>query len=279
MNLRILYQDDQLVAVDKPAGFHVHPPEDASIRISPNTNSLLLLKRQLGKYLYPVHRLDRATSGVLVFALNPDAANGLARLFRDREIRKTYFCVVRGWVPENGVIDHPLKVNPGLKTQVLEGRDGVSTPPLSPPGTYLALKGEVSLGSVKNSLERAAARTSFDRIAQLELPISVGKYSTARYSLVRVEPHTGRMHQIRRHFAHISHPLIGDTVYGAGEHNRIYRDQFSILGLLLKAYSLEFNHPIENIPLKISSRWNGTWHKVFDLFGVCPRESRESGLG
>src|SRR5688572_28837564 len=108
MQLRILYQDDYLLAVDKPSGFHVHPPEDQQHRISANTNTLKLLGRQTGKYLYPVHRLDRATSGVLIFALDPDTAARLGRMFRDREIRKTYYCVTRGWTAPEGSLDREL---------------------------------------------------------------------------------------------------------------------------------------------------------------------------
>lgn len=237
MNLRILYQDEHLVAVDKPAGFHVHPPEDETLRISPNFNSLHLLKKQLGKYLYPVHRLDRATSGVLIFALQSETARLIAKLFQNRQIKKTYYCVVRGWTSaESGTIDRPLAQKKG---------------------------GEVSSPKVP-------ALTNYTRVAHVELPIAVGRYSTARYSLVRVEPVTGRMHQIRRHFASISHPLIGDTVYGVGEHNRVFRQNLGISGLLLKAYSLELQHPVTGEMLQVTARWNGIWHKVFDLFGQCP---------
>jgi len=223
---RILYQDDDLVAIDKPAGFYVHPPEDPSHRIPRNTNCLAILRDQLGRYLYPIHRLDRATSGVLVFGLSSDAASILSGAFRERRVQKTYICVTRGWVDEIGKIDHPI--------------------------------GE------------ADALSSYEKIGRMEIPTPVGKFPTARYSLVRVNPLTGRTHQIRRHFAHLSHPLVGDTVYGDGIHNRFFRENLELPGLYLKAYSLEFLHPRSSALIRVESRWHGAWHQVFDLFGVCP---------
>ncbi|MEO5970933.1 MAG: pseudouridine synthase, partial [Bdellovibrionia bacterium] len=166
MSLRILYQDLSLVVVDKPAGFHVHPPEDMRHKIPNGINCLHLLSRQINTYLYPVHRLDRATSGVLVFALKPEVATALSKLFSERTIEKTYFTVVRGWVePGASTINYPLKEFNNSGEAVF--RESV---------------------------------THYEAIAWVELPTPVGKYSTARYSLVRVSPETGRMHQIRRHF-------------------------------------------------------------------------------
>lgn len=233
MAFRLLYQDESLVAIDKPAGFHVHPPEDPSHRISKNTNCLALLRDQLGTYVYPVHRLDRATSGVLVFALNSEAARLLAEQFSEQRAQKTYVAVTRGWVDLEGTIDHPL-------------------------------------ASEHDPAIRKESLTEFSRIATAELPLAVGRYSTARYSLVRVRPRTGRLHQIRRHFAFLSHPLIGDTVYGDGKHNQAFRGLLGGQALLLKSLQLEIAHPVTGEPLRIRSRWNHTWHQVFELFGACP---------
>lgn len=238
MIFRILHQDEALVAIDKPAGFHVHPPENGDHRIPRSTNCLALLRDQLGKHLYPVHRLDRATSGVLVFALEPEAAASLARAFREQEVTKTYFAITRGWTADEGLVDHPLK------------SEHAGMPP-------------------KDS------RTSYLTVGKVELPWPVGDFRTARYSLVRVQPHTGRMHQIRRHFAHLSHPLIGDTVYGDGKHNRIFREKLGEKGLFLKAHTLEFRHPRTGARLRVQSRWNHLWHRAFDLFGICPCELRQ----
>jgi len=230
MSLRILYQDPFLIAINKPAGFYVHPPEDFAYRIPNEFNCLYLLRKQVNEYLYPVHRLDRATSGVLLFALNPSSAKALCDLFQQRKVKKTYFCVTRGWTEEVGVIDYPL-----------EGVDSL---------------------------------TAFQQVARLETPHPIGRYSSSRYSILRVEPHSGRRHQIRKHLRHISHPLIGDTAYGDSAHNRLFREKWDIGRLLLKAYSIEVDHPETGLPLRITSRWDGLWHRVFDLFGVCPLEPR-----
>jgi tRNA pseudouridine65 synthase len=236
MSLRILYQDESLVVVDKPAGFHVHPPEDTKHKIANAVNCLYLLSHQMNQYLYPVHRLDRATSGVLIFALKADIASNLAKLFNDREIEKTYYAVIRGWVkPGVSKIDYPLK-------EITRGGESVQKPSI----------------------------THYEAIGWVELPINVGKFSTSRYSLVKVSPETGRMHQIRKHFAHLSHPLIGDTLYGDGPHNRIFREKFGVQQLYLKAFSLKLCHPATGVPQEFRSRWNHGWHQIFDLFGVCP---------
>lgn len=235
MMLRILYQDADLVAVDKPSGFFVHPPEDPTLRVSPKSVCMNVLRDQLGQYVYPIHRIDRATSGVVLFGLNAEIAGGLGRLFQTRDIRKTYYCVSRGWTPLAGEIDRALK---------------------------------------SESSEPLPSQTRFERLAQVELPWAHHKYTTARYSLCRAEPLTGRRHQIRRHFAGMSHPLVGDTVYGDGVHNRLFRENLGVTGLLLKAHAIEFAHPRDGRLLKIESRWSGGWHRIFDLFGVCPYTSR-----
>lgn len=236
MHFRVLYQDDHYVAIDKPAGFHVHPPEDIRHRIPKNQNCLALLRDQTGKYIYPVHRLDRATSGVLIYAFSPEAARHLAEAFQNQRIQKTYYCVTRGWIRESGKISRPLK-------------------------------GDSHGNPLQESL------TSFQLIAHCELDFPVGPYPKARYSLVRVHPHTGRRHQIRRHLSGESHPLVGDTIYGRNEHNALFKTKLGIPGLLLKAYELEFEHPFlnsEDKKIRIRSRWNGYWHQVFDVFQQCP---------
>lgn len=241
MTFRILYQDEDFVAIEKPAGFHVHPPEDKSHRISRNTNCLALLRDQLGQFIYPIHRLDRATSGVLIFGLSSGAAGLLAAKFREHQVVKTYYCVIRGWVSD------------GVISSVLRAEESTA-----------ALAGEAA--------EDLASETSYRCVGRVELPFSADRYPTSRYGLVKVMPKTGRRHQIRRHFKHESHPLIGDTVYGSGVHNHYFKERLGITGLLLKSYSLSFDHPRSGDPVVITSRWSGNWHRVFDLFGVCPYE-------
>jgi len=215
-----------MVAVDKPARLSVHPPEDPTHTLPGGKSCLSVLNRQLGQHIYPVHRLDSATSGVLLFALNSEMARDLCELFQKREVQKTYYCVVRGWIKEVQVIDH--------------------------------------------ALDTAQSVTRIEPLAQVEIPVAVGRYASARYSLVRAEPLTGRMHQIRRHLAHLSHPIIGDTIYGDGVHNRYFRERFVKSALLLKAQQIQFTYPGTDKSLLVESKWSGLWHQVFDLFGVCP---------
>lgn len=239
IQFRILYHDSSLIAIDKPAGFQVHPPEDPRRRISNDTNCLYLLRQQIGTYLYPVHRLDRATSGVVIYALESSAARELARQFQEKVVQKTYYAVTRGWISSDGEIDHPLK-------------------------------------SEHDPEVRKEALTHYSPVSTVELPIASERHPTSRYSLVKVEPKTGRMHQIRRHFAHHSHPLIGDTIYGDGKQNRVFRELLNENALLLKAYSICIQHPVTQKPIFIHGKWNHLWHRVFDLFGTCPWTPNQS---
>ena len=229
--LRVLHEDEHLIAVDKPAACFVHPPEDSVTPVPLAATCLGMLKRQTGRYLYPIHRLDFATSGVLLFAFDAATAQAMNALFRTRAIAKSYCCVVRGWAPDEGVIERPLGAG-----------EAAAVP----------------------------AETRFETLARLELPHAVGKYSTARYSLVRVNPVTGRWHQIRRHLAGISHPIVGDVGHGDRHHNRFFREHLGLGSLLLRAHLLRFDHPMTAQPLWIESGWNDPWLRLFDLFGCCP---------
>lgn len=213
-----------MVAIDKPAGFHVHPPEDEGHRISPAVNCLKLLNQQLGRYVYPAHRLDVATSGVLLFALSSESARALSMAFQERRVEKTYFCVVRGWIDQ------------------------------------------------ATRIEKHDAVTDIEPVAQTEFPVSVGprQHPTARYTLVCARPITGRMHQIRRHLASSAHPIVGDTTYGDGAHNRFFRQQLGVAGLLLKAHVIRVPHPSHGRLLEVQAPWRGDWHRLFGRFGVCP---------
>lgn len=187
--LRLLHQDGSLVAVDKPSGMAVHRGWSQE-----RYTVLQVLRDQVGRHVYPVHRLDRSTSGALVLALDPETARSLQEQFEAGEVRKRYLALVRGIPPEEGVIDHPI--------------------PRAPDGP------------------RVPAVTEFRRLGTFE-----------RYALLEVVPRTGRLHQIRRHLKHISHPLIGDVRYGKGEHNRFFRQRFGLHRLALHALELEIARP------------------------------------
>ncbi|RLK50814.1 tRNA pseudouridine synthase C [Alkalispirillum mobile] len=224
--LRILYRDEHLVAVDKPAGMAVHRS-----RQHPDADVLLQrLRDQLGQWVWPVHRLDPPTSGLVLFALDPETAQALGRQFRDREVEKRYLAVVRGWPEAAGVIDHPLR------------RAGRS--------------------------ERQAALTEYRVLDTTELPIPMAPHPTARYALVELKPVTGRQHQLRRHMKHISHPIIGDTTYGKGPHNRLFRERFSSGSLLLRAMGLRLNLPGSGQRLELSAGLNEEWRGVLGGAGL-----------
>jgi tRNA pseudouridine65 synthase len=233
--LRIIYQDPYFVAVDKPAGIMVHQPEDQSLRrFTANQPTVLrLLREQLGQYVYPVHRLDSATSGVLLMALDSTTAAKLQGLFQAQEVTKTYLALVRGFTDLIGRVDSPLSIDD---------------------------EGDVM----------QEALTEYETLHHFELPIPVGLHSTSRFSLVKVNPKTGRFHQIRRHFKRVSHPLIGDTIHGDGKQNRIWRELTADSLLYLKAYSLSILHPETKELMRFTSRWNHAWQKVFDRAGFCP---------
>jgi tRNA pseudouridine65 synthase len=210
--LTVLYRDDSLIAIDKPSGWLVHRSN-----LDRHETRILVqaLRDQIGQYVYPAHRLDKGTSGVMLFALDPATAGKLGEQFERHAVRKTYWAVVRGWPPESGHIDHPLKGE----------RD--------------------EYGDVPSTAEAQAARTDFRRLATVELPDAVDRYPTSRYALVSLHPLTGRRHQLRRHMKYIAHPIIGDATHGKGRHNRWFQTRFGCDRLLLACTELAFAHPTD----------------------------------
>lgn len=210
--LEILYQDEYLVVINKPSGLLVHR---SLIDKHETRFAIQLLRDQIGQRVYPVHRLDKPTSGVLVFALDSETARALNMQFTGSEVEKQYLAVVRGFADEQGHIDHPLK----------EQLDRIA--------------------DAQADQDKAAqsAITDYQRLATVELPFAVGRYPTARYSLLKLWPRTGRKHQLRRHMKHIFHPIVGDTTHGDGRHNDFFRQQFNNQRLLLAATQIRFRHP------------------------------------
>jgi tRNA pseudouridine65 synthase len=217
--LPILYRDERLVAVDKPSGLLVHrsPIDRHETRFA-----LQILRDQLGQRVYTIHRLDKGTSGVLVFALDPDAARECGARFAERGVVKTYVALVRGWPAATGSIDRPLAA--------VEDERG---------------------GSQSTALRES--QTAFRRVATFELPVCVDRYPTSRYALVELTPHTGRRHQLRRHLAGESHPIVGDSTYGKGRHNRLFRELFGVRRLLLACTCLEFTPSAGETTLRIEA--------------------------
>jgi len=233
--LEILYRDACLIAINKPSGLLVHksPIDRRETRFA-----LQLLRDQIGAYVYPVHRLDKPTSGVLLFALDKETAHDMALSFRTHEVHKEYLAVVRGYVEEKGVIDSPLKQMLDTKIQKREG--------------------------VTKEIQEAC--TYYERLGTVELPYAVSRYPVARYSLVRLLPQTGRKHQLRRHMKHIFHPIAGDTKHGRGEHNRLFREKFGVHRLLLHAHRVTFRHPVTKKTIIIDAPLDHTFKSLFKHF-------------
>jgi len=218
--LPVLYRDEHIIAINKPSGMLVHrSPVDRREK----RYVLQTLRNQIGQRIYPVHRLDKPTSGVLVFAMSPDSARALANAFIQGDVKKTYLAVVRGYTPEAGIIDYPLKLIPD----------------------------KMSARGMHSADRPREAVTVYERLAIVELPYPVSRYSSVRYSLVRVRPQTGRQHQIRRHMSHIFHPIIGDTRYGDNKHNKFLGDHWGFRRLMLAATEMSLVHPFTGESLTI----------------------------
>ena len=225
--LEILYHDEALVAVNKPAGLAVHRSKMVG---NADTFLIDLLREQLGGTLYLAHRLDRATSGVLLVARSTEVAAALGEQFMGRDVHKQYLTVVRGWPePAEGMIDYPL------------------------PGS-------------RESGPRREARTCYRRLATVEVPIALGRYSQQRYAWVLAEPQTGRFRQIRKHMAHIHHPVMGDCQHGRSDHNRLYKQYFSCHRMLLHAWRLSFRHPVDGRPMVLEAPLDAAFQALLQRF-------------
>lgn len=199
--LEILYQDDFFVAVNKPNGLLVHR---SPIARDAKEFALQLLRDQLGRLVYPVHRLDRKTSGVLLFGLDPQTTHLLQQGIEEKQTQKDYYAIVRGYFPESIHLDYALTNDRGKQQEAL---------------------------------------TFFKCLKRSELDLPFGKHSTSRYSLILAQPQTGRMHQIRKHCNHLRHPIIGDRPHGCNKQNRLFKEQWAMTTMLLHAQALHLKHP------------------------------------
>lgn len=238
--LEIIYEDAYYVAINKPNGLLVHRTRIAEEK---KEFALQLLRDQLGYHLFTIHRLDRGTSGVLLFAKTSEAAAPIVKQFEAREPDKTYFAIARGYTPESELIDNPVRPDKDHKHR-----------------------------------EPQDARTYYERLATVELPIPVGPYQTARYSLVRVKPETGRMHQIRKHFAHIRHYIIGDKRHGDWRHNKMFLEELNSQSLLLHAAELCFEHPFTGGAVSIKAQVPENMLRLCQKFGWTAILENEQAL-
>ncbi len=225
--IEILFEDDYIIIVNKPNNVLIHYSHYA--RNIKDATLIDLLENQIEKRVYPLHRLDRKTSGVIVFAKEKAFIPKFQELFFNDEIQKTYLGIVRGFSPYNGKIDTPVK-NPDTQ-------------------------------------KYKEALTLFETLNSYTLDIPVHPYEQSRYSLIKLIPKTGRMHQLRIHLNKISHPLVGDYKYGDRFHNRNFENNFDCHNLFLHAYQLSFTHPFSNEKIEITAPLNSNWKKMFSVFG------------
>ena len=220
--LQILHQDEYLVAINKPNGLLVHR---TSIATNTDTFAVQELRNQLSQHVYPVHRLDRKTSGVLLFALKPELVAPIQAQFAESKIEKVYWAILRGWTDDEGLIDYALTNDAG-KTQ--------------------------------------EAITAYKTLERTEVSVPFGKHDTSRYSLVEAYPKTGRMHQLRKHFAHIHHPIIGDRPHGCNKQNKLFLEKWKMNTMLLHAKSLEFEHPVSHEKIKLTASLNSEFLRMLN---------------
>lgn len=224
--LEILFEDEELIAINKPHGLLVHR---SSIAADTSEFALQILRDQIGKTVYPAHRLDRKTAGVLLFSLNKEMDSCIQTAFSQNLIKKEYLAVVRGHTIPDGVIDYPLKKENG---------------------------------TIQDAL------TNYTTLALTEIDLPFGNFQTSRYSLVLARPQTGRMHQIRKHFAHIFHPIIGDRPHGCNKQNKLWKETFQHDTMLLHAKSLEFQHPKTKENILIQANVQPEFQRALEILGL-----------
>ena len=225
--IEILYEDDFILCVTKPNNVLVHHAYH-SRNVADEESLLQLLFNQFNQKFYPIHLLDRKTSGIILLAKETSFVSKFQELFTDNQITKTYLGIVRGHAPDSKVIDSPVK-----------GRDA---------NVY------------------KDAETHLKTLEKITLEIPVKPYDSSRYSLVQLQPKTGRLHQLRIHTNKISHPLIGDPKYGDKNHNLMFEDNFKCSNLFLHAYSLQFVHPFSNENINLQATLPTDWQLIFNEF-------------
>jgi tRNA pseudouridine65 synthase len=223
MILEILYEDEYLVAINKPHGLLVHRTKLAN---DADEFALQILRDQLQMRVYPVHRIDRKTGGVLLFSLDDDIHKTMQRLFAEKLISKKYIAIVRGYTEDNVMIDYPLRKENGALQEAI---------------------------------------TQFKTLDRTELDISFGKHLTSRYSLLEISPLSGRYHQIRKHLDHIHHPIIGDRPHGCNKQNKLFKERFGLMTMLLHAGELSFKHPVTNKQITIVAKLQDEFERMIRI--------------
>ncbi len=223
--LEILFRDEHLIAINKPHGLLVHR---SNIAADVGEFAIQLLRDQIGVRVNPVHRIDRKTGGVLLFALDKATEIAMQQQFMENRVQKKYLAVVRGHTPDYAVIDYPLRKENGTLQDAI---------------------------------------TNYATLQRSELAIPFGAHSTSRYSLLEVSPITGRMHQIRKHLSHIFHPIIGDRTHGCNKQNKLFKEKWEMTTMLLHASQLIFTHPVTNKIIIIQAPLQDEFIRMKSLMG------------
>ncbi|MFD2163412.1 pseudouridine synthase [Paradesertivirga mongoliensis] len=223
--LQILFRDEYLVAINKPHGLLVHR---SPIAMDASEFALQLLRDQINHWVNPVHRLDRKTGGILLFALNKEIEVSMHQQFAENRVSKKYLAIVRGHTQDSEEIDYPLRKENGVLQD---------------------------------------AFTRYVTLERAEIDVAFGAHLTSRYSLVEARPQTGRMHQLRKHFAHIHHPIIGDRPHGCNKQNKLFKDTWEMTTMLLHASELSFEHPVSGQAVQIKAPLQDEFNRVIKLMG------------
>ncbi|WP_312042921.1 tRNA pseudouridine(65) synthase TruC [Erwinia sp.] len=234
--LEIIYQDDWLVAVNKPSGWLVHR---SWLDRHESVFVMQTVRDQIGQHVFTVHRLDRPTSGVLLMALSSEVARLLSQQFEQHQLQKTYHAVVRGWLDGEETLDYALMEELDKIADKFSDRDKEPQP----------------------------AVTHWRALAKAELPVAVSRYASSRYTLMELEPQTGRKHQLRRHMTHLRHPIIGDSAHGDLRQNRSAAQHFGMTRLMLHASELRLTHPVTGEPLLLRAGLDTVWQSMMAQFG------------
>lgn len=225
--LQILFHDEHLIAINKPHDLLVHrSPLAADVQ----EFAVQTLRDQIGKWVTPVHRIDRKTGGVLLFALDKETEIAMHKQFMDGLVHKQYLAIVRGYTPDSGNIDYPLRKENGTLQE---------------------------------------AHTAYTTLSRAELPLASDSHPTSRYSLVKAVPTTGRMHQLRKHFAHIFHPIIGDRPHGCNKQNKLFKERWEMTTMLLHASHQSFRHPVTDAQVAIQAPLQSEFLRMMEMLGLC----------
>lgn len=221
----ICYHDDYLIAIRKPHGLLVHR---TAIAADEQVFALQLVRDLVGRTVYPVHRIDRKTYGVLLFTFAPEIVRELKLAWEAQKVYKHYRAYVRGWIAGSDTVTHTIKNHNGT---------------------------------------RQAAISTYTAINNYEIDLPAGGHPTSRYSLVHLSPITGKTHQLRQLMNHLRHPIIGDRPHGCNKQNRLWLQHYALKTMMLWAESLRFKHPVIKEDITISCGPSPDWQRVTNILG------------